>query len=136
MRTNHREIEPPSWEELRSAFSFQGILPKKKDAGCQSFTKIRLGMHIAEYYRKRRGGGGEITHVLQLVEALMGKGMLTPQDPGRALTRLATSPFTFPALLFRQAQPARRSPWVLAKELSLLTPPQHAAEGLAALAVR
>ena len=66
----------------------------------------------------------------------MGKGTLTPQDPGRALTRLATSPFTFPALLFRQAQPARRSPWVLAKELSLLTPPQHAAEGLAALAVR
>ena len=56
MRTNHREIEPPSWEKLRSAFSFQGILPKKKDAGCQSFTKIRLGMHIAEYYRKRRGG--------------------------------------------------------------------------------
>ena len=58
MRTNHPEIEAPSWEQLRSAFSCQGILPKKKDAGCQSFTKRRLGVHIAEYYRKRRGGGG------------------------------------------------------------------------------
>ena len=92
MRPNHREIEPPSWEELRSAFSFQGILPKKKDAGCQSFTKTRLGVHIAEYYRKRRGGNHSRIAVSGSAD---GEGDADTAGSGKSADPAGNEPFHF-----------------------------------------